>query len=116
MKLLTFVAIFFVSFGKNKALSKSFKSESLQKAFANITTVLQKQNYVLSIAFDSSQYNQNDLTSLISFADIPHVVAHFDSQSEQLDLNSSAVVLLDSIASVKRFNNRAFMPVTFSMQ
>lgn len=107
------VVVIFIAFCKIDSVLLVPKL-SLQKAFVNISKTLARRNHLVSIVSVGGPEDQGDLTSLVPFADKPHVVAKFDSESKKFQLNSSALVLLDSVESLAKFNKRVILPSTFS--
>lgn len=109
------VIVTFIAFCKVNSGLRVPEVKSLQKAFVNILETLARRNHVVSLVSVGGPEDQGDSTSLISFADTPHVVARLDNESKRFRLNSSAIVLLDSVTSLATFNKHALLPSTFSM-
>lgn len=99
-----------------KSFPRDFKYNALKKAYVNISLSLPKQNYLLSLVIGSNSSEKINSAIIASTTTTPHVVAKFDSKMEKFSLNSSAIVSLDSIESLEKFNQRTILPVTFSMK
>lgn len=110
MKFSIFVIV--LVFCKVKSFSRSLKCGTMETAFINISETLATHNHVVAIVVDSVFNNKTDFAPFASFAGIPHIVAKFDNTSENFLLNSSAIVLLNTIASLETFNSRTILPVT----
>lgn len=97
-----------------KVESISIDLKSMQTAFINISEALKQQNHV-EIVVDSVFGKKTDFAPFASFAGIPHIVAKFDSKMREFQINSSAIVSLNSIESLESFNSRTSLHVTLSM-
>lgn len=109
------VFVIFVAFCKVESILRDHRSKVLQKAFVNIMEALRKQNYLMTVVVGEFFSDQIDAVSRAFTMDHPHVVARFND-TKKFNLNSSAIVLLDTTESVKMFNKRTIIPLTFSMQ
>lgn len=87
----------------------------LRRAFENISEALKQKSHMLSLVLgDLTSYSSDSgLFELVSH--IPHVVTRFENESKTFRLNSSAIIISDSIATVQSFNKRTILPVTFSI-
>lgn len=108
------ILVIFLTFGTVKTILLDFKYNALKAAFANIIQSLAKQNRLVSAVVVSDSSEKVNSAIIASIADVPHVVASFDNKLKQILLNSSAFVSLDSVESLKKFNQRTILPVTFS--
>lgn len=107
-----FSSILFFSYCIEAAFSWDSNRIALKKAFKNITEALVRQNYQMTIVFQSTR---TDLTPIMSFADTPHVASRFTTKSGKFLLNSSAIVASDSVNFLKIFNERVDLSVNFLM-
>lgn len=98
-----------VAFCKVESFSRDFNKNALQKTFGNISQALAQRNHLTSVVTESAFSGAATVT-----AGILHVVARFKNNSERFPLNSSAIVFLDSVASLEAFNTRTTLPTTFS--
>lgn len=90
----------------------SSQNNALQRAFLNITEALGQRNHlVLVIVADDVR---NTAAILKTSAGTPHIVTKWN-KLEMLQLNSSAIVLLDSIPCLEDFNNLTIPPLKFSL-
>lgn len=109
------VLVSFIAFCELETLSQDSRKRSLQEAFVDISKEIAKKNHLVSVVADSASQNKVNSVPFASTAHIPHVVARF-KHDQKFKLNSSAIVFLDSVASLEVFNNRTILPATFSMQ
>lgn len=98
----------------NEVESLSRNNNPLQKAFMNISASLENWNYLVSIVAEKDSNDEINLDSFHQYFNFPHGVMTFKNESEKLRLNSSAIVFLESVASLKNFNNRVILHKTFS--
>lgn len=70
------------------------------------------RNNVISVVLGTEF---NDYFLLYSFVNIPHIAARFNYESKKFQINSSAIVTLDSIKSLELFNKRTVLPLKFLM-
>lgn len=107
---LEFVII--VAFSNVGTFSHGSRDKVLQKALVDIVEALSKQDYLLSIVLGSSSEDTYSAPLALT-AEIPHIVAKLDNEENKLKLNSSAIVILDSVASLNAFNKRTVIPSSF---
>lgn len=89
--------------------------DGLQKAIVNISEVLAQRNYLVSVVVGDASKEKTNSASVAFLADIPHVLTRiYDDDDKPFQLKSSAIVLLDAVGSVEKFNNRAILPLDFS--
>lgn len=109
--------VFFVGFYKVEEILCNPKRNALKKAFSDITDSLMQKNRFVSVIM--SDFSDNNIKSAITAATagIPHVnfEKRFVNEMSPYELNSSAIVSLDSVASMKVFNNRTNLFDFFSM-
>lgn len=91
------------------------KNGALQKAFVKISKVLSQQDNFVSIVVGSDESDITDSSPFLAIASTPHVVARFENGYKMLRIKSSAIVTMDSIATLEIFNARTILPVAYSM-
>lgn len=91
-------------------------SDVLQMAFVNISKVLARQNNLLTVLVHAALKGNTSSGTFAYLPGIPHIVARFENESGKFNLNSNAIVFMDSVASLKTFNNRKLLPLTYSME
>lgn len=97
-------------------LSQDTKRNSLQKAFVDIAEFLATRNYLVAVVEGPAFSKASQLISLAITAGIPQAVTKLENEKELFWLDSSAIVLMTSVNSLKKFNDRTFLPASFSMQ
>lgn len=116
MKCFSFCVIFVVSL-KVEVFSEGFKNTALEKALLSIAKYLSQRNNFISIFASGSSEKSNSSKNLNFFKfteEIPHLISSFNFYANELTLNSSAILCLDSVESLKRFNKITILPDTFS--
>lgn len=108
-------SVVIVALCKVESLDIVSENISIQEALAKIALSLAQQNYLVSVVDGGVSNDRTTMMAFASFADIPHVAAKFVNDLRNFALNSSAFVLLDSITSLRTFNDRAVLPSAFSM-
>lgn len=91
-------------------------SDVLKRAFVNVSKALALQNNLLTVLVHAALKGNTSSGSFAYLPGIPHVVARFENESGMFNLNSNAIVFMDSVASLKTFNNRKLLPFTYSME
>lgn len=112
---LTLVLAVFMFFCKSKAFSQIYELNVLEKAFFNISRALVGQDHLVTIVVGSALSDKMVHATFASTAGIPHAVVRLKNGSRMFHLNSSAIILLDTIQSLESFYNRAILPGTFLM-
>lgn len=107
------LGVIFLYFCKFVTSTEDFKSNKLQKAFVKISETLSNQNRLVSLVLGTTDVSNSVLSS--SLAGIPHNVLRIDIKHGNFSLTGSAVVLLDSIESLAKFNELKILPATFPM-
>lgn len=112
-----FFSIFLVSaaFCKIEPFLQNPKNDALYNMFENISQALSKGNHLLTVVSDSLLKDNFDSAVFATSSNVPHVVASFVNDLRKFTLNSSSIVSLNSIASLKAFNERTVLPVSFSV-
>lgn len=87
------------------AFCKASKIDLLQKAFVGISKALAKRNHLLSVVTDGFTNDKVNSATFAVLNEIPHVIIKFENRREKIQLNSSAIVLLDSVATFETFRN-----------
>lgn len=109
------IFLFLFSFCELGVPVQDFKNQLLQKAFFKISKALTQQNHLLTVVIDSSLRSNIDSIPFAATAEIPHVIARLpENWNNSFTLNSSAIVSLDSIKSLKKFNALAKLHSTFT--
>lgn len=105
-------ALLFVCAPKNLQALDRF---SLRKAFLGIVSELATRNHLVSLV--AEDVNSDASQAAASAASVvPHIFVVWDeNKSRMFELNTTAILLLDSISSVKLFSSRTFFALTFSM-
>lgn len=104
--------IIFLTFTQIRSLSNC-KNKRLKKSFEIMAKVFTQHNHVVTVVISKSdEINSYCFASIVA---VPHVVTRFDSKKSEWTLNSSAIVLLDSVASLKTFNQLTVLPWTFAL-
>lgn len=96
----------FLAASKVKAFSKN---KMLEKAFIGIVEALGQRNFLLTILEDDVEDIKD--TASTAFARLPHLIAS-TSKSKFL-LNSSALVLTESVKKLQLLNNRTTLHEAF---
>lgn len=109
MKLVLFLVLF-AGFFKVNSFPRFSKESALQKAFLNISRFLAEQNRLISVVVSDGLSDEQESVVFPLNAAVPHVVATFGNDSKVFRLNSSAIVLLDSVETLKAFNQRTVLP------
>lgn len=105
------VLVIFLVFLKVQVYSRDFKSNSMRKAFMNISKHLAIRNHLLQVVVGGVLGKAKKSAILSTFAGIPHSVARFESLSKYLEIKASSIVLLDTIHSLIIFNwRKVFAP------
>lgn len=91
------------------------KGQILHKAFKNIFKDNLEQDDTLTIVSTEKQKDKSDSKLFFLVSDIPRVVTRFKNETPKFELSSSAIMFLDSVASLEVFNNRTILSLTFSM-
>lgn len=113
MKLLIFTI--FSMFFKVNSFPRSFQKSSLAKAFSSVSEFLVDRNHLVSlVTFGDVKIGEAEATVYAATAGIPHIVTRWNKMEKFL-LNSSAIVLLNSVGWLKVFNSHTDVPMTFSM-
>lgn len=107
-----FVFVTLLAFCKVKTISQDGKNNALRQCFENISKVLEQENRLVTVVVSAAFGHEERSGSFAFTAAIPHIVATFESDSKYFQLDSSAIVLLDSIASLIAFNGRLILPPT----
>lgn len=106
--------VIFVVFAVSETFSQVSKNHALLKAFTDVAETLAYRNHLVTFVMENSSSVIANPASIASLANIPHLVVGFDNRSKNLTLNSSAIVSLESVESLKTFNQRIVIPRTFS--
>lgn len=80
----------------------------------NIAESLASRNHLVTIVEDAASSDAPEFAIFEATQSIPHVVTKFDIKSEKPMLNSSAIVSLDSVKVLEKFNLRITLPSSFS--
>lgn len=104
---LHFVLATIVIFCDLKVFSQGSRENAVFKAFVNISGDLTKRNRVVSLVLGEGTKYQTDSAIFKATAGTPHVVARFDSKIKHFTLNSTAIVSVTSLESLKIFSTTA---------
>lgn len=114
---MNFLLIFIIieSFCAKKSLGRDFESSALQKVIFNLTQSLSQRKHLVSVIASSSPTDKTNSAKLSG--GIPHINLKktFDSKTQTYRLNSSAIVILDEVKSIRTFNEVTTLPFTFSL-
>lgn len=108
------VFVTFVFFFVMESLSRELDKNLLQKVFVNISKMLSPRNQLVSIVFNNASVKAAPAVFAVTVG-VPHIVKKFYNKVGSFDLHTSAIVLLDSIESLNKFNQHTVLPSTFSL-
>lgn len=110
MKFESILVAFVCLCGVNSLSRKS----TLHNAFFGIMEDLSKRNHLLTLVLGGGI--SDDEAALTASADVPHITATWiENKTTKFQVNYSAIVLLDSLASIKAFNRHANYSLEFSI-
>lgn len=110
------IFVIFLVLCKVTSFSRGLKYKALQTAFINISESLAQRNYLVAIiVVDSDSGNKSDSLSFVSTIGIPHIITKFDIKKKSFRINSSAIVSLNTIASLETFHDCIILPATFTI-
>lgn len=98
---------------------ESFRQEPridlLQKAFLSIAEDLTNRNHLVSVVMENVSSKASEAAA-VATSYLPHISVKWNMrQTKAFELNSTAIVVLESMASVIVFSNRTLYPMTFSL-
>lgn len=98
----------------SEAFSQAYKKSALVKALDSIAEALAQQNHFVTFVREVNTTDLANPASITMLLRIPYVVAGFDCTRNNFTLNSSAIVTLQSVKSLRSFNSHTILPKTFS--
>lgn len=93
-------------------------NRGLQKVFSDIAQNLMERQKMLTVFYFKALGESLESASFESIASIPHLVADItqsQEKEEKFELETSAIVSLESVQSLNSFNERISFAPTFSM-
>lgn len=115
MKYFLFFALI-VSFYELGAVLRGFDKKSLQVAFLNILASMEESNHLVSIIMVGNTTHQAPTAAILPQASgVPHKVSHIHREIDKFALDSSAIMIFDSAATLKRFNDDVEVSLSFTV-
>lgn len=87
---------------------------AVQKELVKILEILKNQDQTFSVVTVEGKIDAFEL-NFFAFTEMPHVVENLENNSKPFKLNSSAIVILDSVKTLEAFNKRTILSATFSL-
>lgn len=115
MKVNIILAVFVV-FGEAQNFSQDKKKNSgLQKAFSDIAEFLTERRKIFTIFNFKTSSESSDAAPFAATATIPHIVVKIPHKFNEFELQTSALLSIDSVASLPIFMKFAFLSPVFSV-
>lgn len=114
MKVVAAIMIF-VGVSMMTSCLQASETFALHEVFKSILRTLAQQNHLVTIFIGVRRSDKIDAAFLAAIVGHPHVVKNLTNPQKGIFLDSSAIVSLQSVASLEAFNVRTILPLHFSM-
>lgn len=101
--------VLLLAFCKVGTLLGSFGDKAVQKAFENILKSISTRDRFVTIVTRGVSNDETDF-ALYKLVNFPQVVARLGNDWTNFTLNSTSIVSLDSVESLRAFTNTPFSP------
>lgn len=99
-----------------RAVSRGVDNKSLERAFLNISAFLTERNHLVSIIEFGDKSSKASIDAIFpSTSGIPNKIVHVQDKLSEFTLNSSAIVIFDSVDFLKRFNDEVEVSLSFTV-